>query len=93
MGHRYRSHCRPGTGAGSQSGTQVPEPMWDRGTELSQIDLTPSCGLFADFCLGRILRIFTKQPLTRVVSRGPEGSRTPDLTRARGALYQLSYWP
>src|ERR671919_827630 len=25
--------------------------------------------------------------------RGPEGSRTPDLTRARGALYQLSYRP
>ena len=26
-------------------------------------------------------------------SSGPEGSRTPDLTRARGALYQLSYRP
>jgi hypothetical protein len=26
-------------------------------------------------------------------SRGPERSRTADLTRARGALYQLSYWP
>ena len=24
---------------------------------------------------------------------GPEEIRTPDLTRARGALYQLSYWP
>jgi hypothetical protein len=36
VGHRYRSHCRPGAGAGSRSGTQVPEPMWDRGTGLSQ---------------------------------------------------------
>src|ERR1051325_7975865 len=32
VGHRYRSRCRPATGAGSRSGTQVPEPMWDRGT-------------------------------------------------------------
>jgi hypothetical protein len=28
-----------------------------------------------------------------ILWRGPEGIRTPDLTRARGALYQLSYWP
>jgi hypothetical protein len=27
---------RPGTGAGSEDGTQVPKPMRDRGTELSQ---------------------------------------------------------
>ncbi len=36
VGHRYRSQCRPGAGAGSHSGTEVPEPMWDRGTELPQ---------------------------------------------------------
>jgi hypothetical protein len=33
--HRCRSHCRPGAGAGSFSETEVPEPMWDRGTGLS----------------------------------------------------------
>jgi hypothetical protein len=65
--HRYRGHCHPGTEAGSQSETQVPKPMWDRGTETSQSDQDFSCG--------------------------PEGSRTPDPTRARGVLYQLSYWP
>jgi hypothetical protein len=35
VGHRCRGHCRPGTEAGSESGTQVPRPMWDRGTETS----------------------------------------------------------
>jgi len=38
VGHRYRGHCRPGAEAGSQSGTQVPRPMWDRGAETSQTD-------------------------------------------------------
>ena len=28
---------RPSGGAGSESGTEVPEPMWDRGTGLSQL--------------------------------------------------------
>jgi hypothetical protein len=36
VGHRYRSHCRPGAEAGPESETQVPEPFWDRGTETSQ---------------------------------------------------------
>ncbi len=35
VGHRCRSHCRPGAEAGSSSGTEVPEPMWDRGARLS----------------------------------------------------------
>jgi hypothetical protein len=34
--HRCRGHCRRGAEAGSKSETQVPRPMWDRGTELSQ---------------------------------------------------------
>jgi hypothetical protein len=38
VGHRCRSHCRPGAEAGPESGTQVPEPMWDRGTELSHLE-------------------------------------------------------
>jgi hypothetical protein len=37
VGHRCRSHCRPGAGAGSDSETQVPRPMWDRGTEPSHV--------------------------------------------------------
>jgi len=38
VGHRCRSHCRPGAEAGSSSGTEVPEPEWDRGTELLHQD-------------------------------------------------------
>jgi hypothetical protein len=34
--HRCRSHRRPGAGAGLERETQVPEPKWDRGAELSQ---------------------------------------------------------
>ncbi len=33
--HRCRGHCRPGAEAGSQSGTEVPKPRWDRGAETS----------------------------------------------------------
>ncbi|CAN5303008.1 hypothetical protein BH20ACT24_BH20ACT24_19510 [soil metagenome] len=35
VGQRYRSQGRPGAGAGSSSATQEPEPLWDRGAELS----------------------------------------------------------
>ncbi len=33
--HRCRGQCRPGAEVGSQSGTEVPRPLWDRGAELS----------------------------------------------------------
>ena len=36
---QWWSHCRPGAGAGSKSGTQVPKPMWDRGAGLSHNSL------------------------------------------------------
>ena len=34
-----RDNRRPGAEAGSESGTQVPRPMWDRGAELSQQEI------------------------------------------------------
>ena len=36
-GHTYRSHRRPGPGAGSRSGTRELEPVWDRRAEPSQL--------------------------------------------------------
>ena len=44
VGHRCRGHCRPGAEAGSQSGTQVPRPLWDRGTETSQVSWASKSG-------------------------------------------------
>ena len=41
--------------------------------------------------VGRCEHAFIAKSL--VMACGPERSRTADLTRARGALYQLSYWP
>jgi hypothetical protein len=43
VGHRYRSQCRPGAGAGPNGETHVPEPKWDRPTELSHL-ATPHGG-------------------------------------------------
>jgi hypothetical protein len=44
VGRRSLSLCRRGAEAGSGSETQVPEPMWNRGAELSHLPADSSGG-------------------------------------------------
>ena len=67
-----------------------------RGTRAARcFPARPFSAFMLGICWGnQTLRMpaFEKCRLTWAFS-GPEEIRTPDLTRARGALYQLSYWP
>jgi hypothetical protein len=45
MGQISRSRCRPSPGAGSESATHLPEPMWDTSGGLSQRAITDRVGV------------------------------------------------
>jgi hypothetical protein len=93
VGHTYRSRCRPGAGAGSGSGTQVPEPMWDRGTGLSHLRLIPVVALLWPEPGGALPIRKTPRHLTCTFGSGAERTRTADFLLAKQVLYQLSYRP